>query len=213
MEETFQPGEHQTDDATEGQGKKDLHQRLHNEGGDMGGAVLQGLGDAEGDGEDDQAHRVIQGNDRQQDIRDRAFGLVLTDDHQGGGRRGGGGNGAQGDGHGHGQQVRHEIVQGNQRDIHEQGGHTCLDDADDGGLLSGLPESGKPELMADGEGDEAQGHIGDHGQGIHLFKGVETETGDPQSAQNAGTDQHAGHQVGRDIGQMKFDKQAGHQET
>ena len=107
-------------------------------------------------------------------------------------------------------QIRHDEMQGDQRDIHEQRCHRGLYDTDNRGLLSGLLQGGKPELMADGEGDEAQGHIGDHRKGVHLFKGIEPETGDTQPAQHARPDEHAGHQIGGYVRQMKLDKQTGH---
>ena len=66
--------------------------------------------------------------------------------------------------------------------------------------------------MADGEGNEAQCHVGDHRQGIDLLKGVESEAGDAQPSQHAGADQHAGDQVGRNVRQMEFHKQTGHQQ-
>ena len=65
--------------------------------------------------------------------------------------------------------------------------------------------------MTDGEGNETQGHIGDHGKGVHLLKGVEAQTGDPEAAQHTGPDQDAGNQVGGDVRKMEFDKKTGHQ--
>ena len=123
------------------------------------------------------------------------------------------GNGAERDGDRQRQDIRHDEVQGDQRDIHKQCRDAGLHDADDRGLLPGLLQGGQPELMADGEGDEAQRHVGDHRQGIDLLKSVESEAGDAQPSQDAGADQHAGHQVGSNVRQMKFVKQAGHQQS
>ena len=67
--------------------------------------------------------------------------------------------------------------------------------------------------MADGKGNEAQGHIRDHRKRIHLLKGIETQARNSQPSQDTGTDQHTGHQVGSDVRQMKFIKQTGHQQS
>ena len=115
-----------------------LHERFQDQGSDIGISVFQGLRDAEGNGKDDQAYRVIQGNHRQQHIRHRSFGFVLADYHQGGGRGGGRSDCAQGYSYGHRQQVRHDKVQGNQRRVHAQGGKAGLDDADHRSLFARL---------------------------------------------------------------------------
>ncbi len=179
----------------------------------MRGTVFHGLGDTEGDGEDHQADSVIQSDNGQQDVRDRTLGLILTDNHQGGSRGGCRGDGAQGDGHRHGQQIRHDEMQGDQGDIHKDGGNHSLQDTDDGGLLTGLLQGGKAELMTDGKGDETQGHVRDHGQGVHLLRGVEAQAGYAESAQDAGPDQDTGNQVGCDVRQAEFDKKPGHQQA
>ena len=63
--------------------------------------------------------------------------------------------------------------------------------------------------MADGKGDESQRNVADQGKGINLFKSTET---DIQAAEHAGADQYAGHQVRRNVRQMKLYKETGHQQ-
>ena len=43
--------------------------------------------------------------------------------------------------------------------IHQKGGGESLDDGNDRGLLAGVLQSGQPELVADGESNEAQGNV------------------------------------------------------
>ena len=138
MEKALQPGQHQAYQSAEGERQEYLHERFQDQGSDIGISVFQGLRDAEGNGKDDQAYRVIQGNHRQQHIRHRSFGFVLADYHQGGGRGGGRSDCAQGYSYGHRQQVRHDKVQGNQRRVHAQGGKAGLDDADHRSLFARL---------------------------------------------------------------------------
>ena len=213
MEEALKPGEDQPDHAAEDQRKNDFRQGLQDQCGDVGGTVLHGLGNTEGNRKDHQTDGVVQGDDRQQHIRHRALGLVLTDDHQCGGGSGGSSDGAQGDRHRQGQQVRHNEVQGDQGDIHKDCGGYSLQDTDDDRLPSGLFQCGKAELMSDGESDEAQGDVGDHGQGIHLICRIESDSGQAQAAQHAGPDEDAGDQVGSYVRQMELNKKPGHQQT
>ena len=53
-------------------------------------------------------------------------------------------------------------MQGNQRRVHTQGGKAGLNDTDYRRLPACLLQGGKAKLMADGKGNEAQGHIRDH---------------------------------------------------
>lgn len=213
VEEPLQPGEAQADQTAEDHGKENFHQRLNDQRGNVGGSVFHGLGNTEGYGEDHQAYGIVQGDNGQQHVRDRTLGLILTDDHQGGGGSGGGSYGAEGNGNGHREQVGHHEMQHDQGNVHADGGDHSLQDTDDGGLLTGLLQGRKPELMTDGEGDEAQGHIGNHGQGVYLLRGVEAQAGYAKTSQYAGPDQDTGHQIGCNVRQAEFDKKPGHQKT
>ena len=85
-------------------------------------AACKGLCNAEGDGKDNQADGIVQRDDGQQQIDQRAFGLVLIDDHEGCGRCGGRGYRAQGDGRGNADLIRHEKMQAKQTQIDQQCG-------------------------------------------------------------------------------------------
>ena len=104
-------------------------------------------------------------------------------------------------------------MQGDQGDIHTNGGNHGLQDTDDGSLLSGLLQSRQTEFMTNGKGDEAQGHVRDHGQGVHLIRGVEAQAGYSQTTEHAGSDQDTGYQIGGNVRQAEFDKKPCHQQT
>ena len=80
-------------------------------------------------------------------------------------------------------------MQANQNQIYQHCGDHSLEDADgDGSFAHGL-QLIQAEFIADGEGDEAKGGLGDDGQVFHLFQGVEAETGELQGAQAKGSQQ------------------------
>ena len=86
--------------------------------------------------------------------------------------------------------------------VHQQRGDHGLENADDDcGLAHGF-ELAQAELIADGEGDEAQGRLGQNAQGLHLRQGVEAQAGQTQGADAEGAKQQACHQIGGDSGQM-----------
>ena len=75
-----------------------------------------------------------------------------------------------------------------------------------GAFAHGL-QLAQPEFIADGEGDEAQGRLGQHLQGFHLLQGVEAQAGQTEPANAEGPQQQTGHQIGGHRGQMQ---QLGH---
>ena len=69
------------------------------------------------------------------------------------------------------------------------------------------------ELVADGEGDEAQGHLGDEVQGGHLLGGVKAQREQIQRADAVGAEQEAADQVGGDGGKVELFGQPGQQQA
>ena len=213
VEELLHPVQQPAHQGAQDQGQDDLQDGLHHHADDADLAGGQGGGNTEGGGEQQQAHGVVDGHHQHQQPGQGTVGLVLADDHQGGGRGRGGGDGAQNDGAGQGNDVGEREVQADQHDVHHHGGDDGLQDADgDGGGAGGL-QLAQPELIADGERDEAQGRLGHDGQALHLLQGVEAQAGDVDGAQHIGADQQTGHQVSRDGGQMDQLGQTGHHQS
>ena len=100
-----------------------------------------------------------------------------------------------------------------QGEIHAAGGDHGLEDADHQGLLAGLPQLREAKFVADGEGDEAQGHIGDETQTVQLLIAGKAEAGHAQRAHKAGPDQQARDQIRRHIRQMPAGHHAGHHKS
>ena len=213
MEELFQLRQAPAGDGAQDQRGQDLQDGIDHNGIDVHDPAAQRLGNTEGNGEKHQAHRVVQSDDGQQQIGQGALGLVLAHDHQRGGRRGGGGDGAEGDGRGQGQHIRPQEMEDHQGDVHAAGGDHGLENADHQGLLAGLPQLGEAEFVADGEGDEAQGHIGDQAQAVQLLIAGKAEAGHAQRAHKTGADQKTGDQIRRHIRQMPAVHHAGHHES
>ena len=87
----------------------------------------------------------------------------------------------------------------NQCGIHKSRGNASLDHTDHSCLFSGLPQSGKTEFMTNGKSNKAKSNIGKYGQGIHLFKGIETKSRDSEASEYARTNQYAGYKIGGNI--------------
>ena len=104
-------------------------------------------------------------------------------------------------------------MQHNQRNIHGQRRHQSLHDAHDHGLTARLLQRREAELIADGEGDEAQRHIGQQAQLLHLLHGCKAQKAHAQPAEAVGPDQHARDQIGRDRRQAEALDDAGHQKA
>ena len=122
----FQLVEREARRSAQTQREDDLHHRLHQNTDGVDAALLEGVGNAEGGGEEHEAHGVVDGDHHQQQAGEGAVGLVLLDDHQGGGRGRGCCDSTQRDGRGHGDDVGPDEVQDDQRRIHEGGGHDGL---------------------------------------------------------------------------------------
>ena len=213
VEDRLQPGEHQPRQRAEDQRAEDLQQRVDQHGVDIHDSAAQRPRDAEGDGEHDQAHRVVERDDRQQQIGQLALGLVLAHDHQCGGRRGRRGDGAQRDGRGDRERRGEQEVHAQQCQIDQQRRHHGLQHADDQCLPPRLAQLRETELVADGKGDKAQRDIRDGAERPQLLKAVEAQTRDPQRAEKARPDQHPGHQIGRHVRQTELVAQTRQHQT
>ena len=205
--------QHPARDRAEQQRADDLQQGVDEDRDHIDRPGAQRLGDAEGHGEEDQADRVVQGDDRQQQAGQRALGLVLAHDHQRGGRGRGGGDRAEGDGRGDRQRVRGEQRVGNQHHVDQQRGRAGLQHADDRGLFACFFQIGQLEFAADGKGDEAQRDLGDQIERVDLVIAVKADIRDMQRAEQRGADHDAGDQIGRHVGQPGFIEQTGHQQA
>ncbi len=203
VEELLHPVEGHPRQGPQPQGEDDLHHRLHQHRHHADGPAFQRHGHAEGGGEQYQAHRVVNGHHHQKEAGHGAVGLVLPDHHQRGGGGRGGGDGAQGDGGGHGDDLRPDQVQENQRQVQQHRGGHGLEDAHDDGLAAHGFQLAHPELVADGEGDEAQGHLGEDVQALHRLHGGEAQASGAQRAQAEGAQQQTRHQIGGDGGQLQ----------
>lgn len=138
--------------------------------------------DPKGNGEGHKADRIVQRDNGQQQIRQRAAGLILTHDHQCGGRRGCGGNGAKRDGLRHGKFVRDENVQKKQRRIDAQHGGKSLKDSDNDRLTPDVRDIFQPKLITDRKRDKAKSNLGNQGHEIDCFHADEAKPGDSQGA-------------------------------
>ena len=184
-----------------GQGENNLHHRLHQHRHHADGPALQRLRHAEGGGEQHQPHGVVNGHHHQKEPGHRAVGFVLPDHHQRGGGSGGGGDGAQGDGGGDGDDLRADQVQRHQSQVHQGRGGSGLEDAHHDGLAAHGFQLAETELVANGEGDKAQGHLGENIQALHRLHGGKSDAAQVQRADAEGPQQQSRHQIGGDGGQ------------
>ena len=164
VEQRFELCEHPAADRAQSQRADDLQKRVDHDRNEVKRVRVERLCNAEGDGEHDQAHRVVQCDDRQQQVHQRALGLVLPDDHQGSCRSRRCGNCAEGDGLGNGQLAVCKENDRDQRDIHKERRGQRLQNADDKRLLAGFFEVGKTELAADRKRDKAERDVRDQRQ-------------------------------------------------
>ena len=74
-----------------------------------------------------------------------------------------------------------------------------------------LFELAQAEFIADGKGDKAHRHIGDHAQRLDLVVACKAEARNAEPAQHERPDQNARHKKRRDIRQMPAAKNTGHQ--
>ena len=204
MEEGLDLRQAQARQRAEEQRAEDLEDRVDDDGVDVHDPARESARDAEGHGEDDQTHRVVERDDRQQQVGELSLGLVLAHDHQRGGGRGGGRDRAERDGGRDGEGLREQEVQPQQRRVHDERRDESLQDADHQRLSAGLAQLGEAELVADGEGDEAQRHVRDRAERLELVKAGKAQARDVQRAEHAGADQHARDKVGRHVRQFEL---------
>ena len=204
MEVDLQLVEHKTGQRTQTQREDDLHQRLHDDAERVDAALFQRVRHAERGREEDEADGVVDGDDHQQQVGQRAVGLVLLDDHQGRGRGRGRCDRTQRDGRGHGDDIRAEQVQDDQCEIHQCGGDDGLQDADRDGLPAHAFQRGQTKFVADDEGNEAQRHLGDEAVALHLGQAPEADApaAQAETPQKEGPQQQACHQIRRHSGQV-----------
>ena len=103
-------------------------------------------------------------------------------------------------------------MQNNQGEVHQNGRDHRLENADGDGLAAHVPELLQTELIADGEGDEAQGHLGNYVQRLHLCGGAEAQAEQLQRADAVGPQQQAGNQIGGYGGQVQLFGQTAQQQ-
>lgn len=213
MEQADELGEHEAQHQAQQQRAEDFQNGIEEDAHHTERPADHGLRRAEGNRKHNQTHGVIQRNHWQQHIGHRAFGLILIDDHHGGGGSGSCGHSAQHQAGGYRQPVAQDKMQRQQRQIDAQAGGQRLQNGHHGGLLSGLPQRGQAELVANGEGDEAQRHVADQAQAGHLLKGGEADPGNMEQAQTVRPDQNTGHQVRSHRRQVPFFNAARGQQT
>ena len=213
IEQLFQLSQHPAGNRAQGQGADDFHQGIDQDGNHIHRAGGEGLGHAEGDGEHHQTHRVVQGHNGQKQVYQLALGLVLAHHHQRGGGGGGGADGAQGDGLRRRELIREQGAEDQKRDVDEHRRHQRLENADDRGRPAGLLQGGQAEFGADGEGDEAQRHVGHQRKFFHICKAGESQAVYAQKAQAVWAHQYAGDQIAGDRGQAQGFEYPGHHQT
>ena len=183
---------------------QDLDQGIQGDRVDAQSPALQSQGDSHGDRENNQADRVIQGHDRQQQVGDRAVGLVLTDDHQGGCRRCGRGDGSQSDADGDAEAgISDKSPEQEKRRIDDGRRRQGLEDPDHKRGFSDVPHGGHAELASYGKSDKAQGGRVDDTERLDILIGGKADPAYPQPPDPVGTDQHSREQKCRHIREVR----------
>ena len=213
VEEALYPVQQKTHEAAQPQRQNDFHNRLHHHSQYADVTAGQGGCHTEGNGEQQQTHRVVQSHNQHQQPGHGAVSLVLLYHHHGGGRGRCGGDGAQGDGAGNRNHMGEEQVQKQKDNVYQSRGNHCLQNADDDGAGANGAQLAHPEFVAHGKGDEAQGGLADNAQGADLLQRVKAEAGKLQSAEEIGAQQQSGHQITRDGGQMHQFGKPRHEKT
>ena len=202
VEELLHPVEEPAHSRAQSQRQNDLHDGLQHHGDHVDVTGGQGGGNAEGDAEQHQTHGVVNGDHQHQQAGQGAVGLVLPNDHQGGGGGRCGGDGTQRDGAGNGDQAGEQQVQRDQGNVHEHCGNDGLQNTDGDGFCAGGLQLAQAELIAHGEGDKAQRGLGNDLHAVHLFGGIEAQTGYLQRADAEGAEKQAGNQISGDGGEL-----------
>ena len=221
VERPLHQGQEEAQHSAQKERKNDLQHGLYQHRDHTHVSAVESLGHTHGHGKEDETHGIVQSDDGKQQIGQGTLGLILAYHHEGGGGSGGRCDGSQQDAGGEREVVYagggdEQVVNAHQDGIHHQGGHDGLEDTDDGGLLTRVLEILEAELVADIEGDEAQGDIRNNGEaayGRHTVVEAEAESADNEAADTVGTDDHACDEVGGDVGQVKPLERTGHHET
>ena len=71
----------------------------------------------------------------------------------------------------------------------------------------------QPELIADGEGNEAQRHIADQAEAGNIIERGKADPGNAQKSQTVGPNEDACYQVSGDGGQMPALDEPGHHQA
>lgn len=186
FEELQRNGKDQAHGSADTQSSEDLQDRLQDGLGHGDGMSFQGVCDGDGNTEVDQGGRIIDGDNGKQGFGHGALSFVLFDDHDGRGRSGCGGNGTQGQGERHG--IAGDDQTYNNKDNRKQG----FEDGNNDRCCPDPFKIGDLEFVADGEGNESQGYVGNDAETVKCSLG--------NDVQYTGADQKAGDQVAGDIG-------------
>ena len=104
-------------------------------------------------------------------------------------------------------------MEDHQGNVHQSGGDHRLADAYHDNPLAHAFQLAQAELISDGKGDEAQGHLGDDVQSGNLLLAVKAQAGQPQGSQTVGPQQKTSDQICRDGGQTQLFCQPGHEQA
>ena len=203
MEEAFHEIEKEAHNRTQQDGEHYFNDRLQYDGENVDATCAQCTSDTEGDGKKDQTNCVVQGNDGEQNGGEGTLCLVLLYDHQGCGRSGCSCNGTQYDGYGQGQNLGHCEMKGNEDAVYQKGGDDCLQNTDDGCLLTDLFQLCETEFVTDFESDKAQCKVTDNGEVFYLMKRGESQTVQSECTQQEGTNEDTCHQISGDGGKIQ----------
>lgn len=196
MEEALGEGKGESHKKSEKKRKRDLEKRFNNDGDHVNDARKQCLCNAEGNSEQDKTDSIVERDDGEQHIGDGAFRLILTNDHQGGGGSSRGGYGSEYDRRGQRKDGGEDEMKKDERAVYHEGSNDCLEDADHGCLLADLLQLSKTEFVADREGDEAEGDVGDDAVIFDVGVADEAESLDAECTERVGADEDACHEVG-----------------
>ena len=176
----------------------DLLERREQGGGERARAD-DGLRDGDGQREQDQGGRVVDGDDGQQRLGNGAARAVLLDDHDGRGRGGRGGNGAE-------HQRERDLLTGDDEAEHDEDHREQrLHAGDHDRRGADALEIAQLELIADGKGNEAERDLGDDvDRGQKILR---------QQSEDARADEQTGNEIAGDVGQMHELGGAPHEHT
>ena len=196
MEKAFHISIGQPEKRTERQRGDDLKQRVDQHADHaQSGTAGEGLGHAKRNRKHDQADRIVQCDDGQQQIDHRALGLVLVDDHQRRGRRRCRRDRTKGDRNRNADLIRHDQMQDQQAHVDQHGRGKRLKNCDHGRLFADHTKLAQAEFIADGEGDKAQRDLAEGLEVLDLVQRAEAQPRSAEPAQHEGADQQSRDQI------------------